>query len=506
MSTSSKITEKNYCKMKLFYTLPKPKKSVLFIFFMISGLFAFAQSGITWSSAVNIAANSFNNKRPRIVMDASGDPLVLWGNSNTNNVMFSRWTGSSFSTPVALNPATMPVFTAYWAGPDIISTGDTVYVTFKQTNEDTSKVYVVHSFDGGINFSAPVRVEYIADSLSRFPTLATDINGNPIVAFMKFNSAFGDSRWVVSRSTDHGSSFTTDVKASGYSGSAAEACDCCPGAIVSSANKVAVLYRDNLSNIRDIWTGISTDGGASFPTGINVDQHNWMLSSCPASGPDAVIIEDTLYSVFMNGAGGKYLVYSNKNSLSNLASSTGTAITGNFSGLLQQNFPRIANYQSAVAEVWKQGTSGSSQLALVFTPDIHNGFPAGYDTVSIGTTASVATTDVAVFNGAVHVVWQDDNTGTVKYRKGTFSPVNTSISNRPAIASMFMYPNPAKTEITISLLTNEDSEIELFNVLAEKLISIKNQNRIDISGLPTGIYFVKVKQGTNLFTKKIIKQ
>lgn len=494
--------------MKPSETIHLSKKTILFLLLMISGLFMFAQSGISWSSSSSIAANSFNNKRPRIVMDASGNPLVLWGNSNTNNLMFSRWNGSSFTTPVQLNPATMPVFTAYWAGPDIASKGDTVYVTFKQTNEDTSKVYVVHSFNGGVSFSAPVRVEYIADSLSRFPTLATDENGNPIVAFMKFNSTFGDSRWVVSRSADYGSTFTTDVKASGYSGGLAEVCDCCPGAIVASSNKVAMLYRDNLSNIRDIWTGISTDNGASFPTGINVDQHNWMLSSCPASGPDAVIIDDSLYSVYMSGTGGKNLIYSNKSSLSALASSTGAAITGNFSGLLQQNFPRIANYTTAVAKVWKQATTGSSQVALVFTANIHAGFPVGYDTVAIGTAAAVTTTDVAVSNGVVHVVWQDDVTGTVKYRKGTYTPLSAGISNLSADNSISIYPNPAQTELYISGPTNEyaQTQIEVFNLVGEKLISVPYKNKIDISNLPNGIYFLKIKQGTKLITQKFIKQ
>lgn len=38
-----------------------------------------SQGQITWSSATNVASSTFGNDHPRIVMDGSGNPLVLWG-------------------------------------------------------------------------------------------------------------------------------------------------------------------------------------------------------------------------------------------------------------------------------------------------------------------------------------------------------------------------------------------------------------------------------------------
>lgn len=490
-------------------TFQKSTCKLFFFLLLISNLVVEAQSGITWSSPFSVSASSFNNKHPRIVMDRNGNPLVLWGNSNNNSAMFSRWNGSSFTTPVQISPASIPILAASWAGPDIASKGDTVYVVFKNTPEDTSSVYLVRSFNGGVSFSSPKPVDNIADSVSRFPTVTIDANGNPIVAFMKFNSTFGDSRWVVSKSTDYGTTFSTDMLASGYSGGNGDVCDCCPGAIVCSSNKVAMLYRDNLSNIRDMWTGISTDNGNTFPNGIGIDQHNWYLTSCPSSGPDAVIVDDTLYSVFMNGASGKSLVYSNKNSLSTLVSSTGNAITGNFAGLSQQNFPRIDNYSTAVAEVWKQVTSAGTQVALLFTPNIHTGFPALYDTVSMGTAASAANADVAVYNGAVYVVWEDDNSGTVKYRKGMFTPINTGISNPSDNSQILIYPNPTNSFVAVEFSDSkfQNAEYKIVNILGELLqAGYLNdlKNIISISSLPEGIYFLQVKSKNDYSIKKII--
>ncbi|MFA6571128.1 MAG: hypothetical protein WCT77_07810, partial [Bacteroidota bacterium] len=215
--------------------------------------FTKAQSPISWNNAINLASSSTGNEHPRITIDGKGNPLVIW--HHTNRCMFSRWNGTSFTSPVMLNPAYIAVAGAGWMGPDIAAHGDTVYVVFKQTPEasDTCHIYCIHSFNGGRTFSNPVKVDNIADSISRFPTITTDDTGNPIVGFMKFNHSFADSRWAVARSTDFGNSFSTDVKASGWSSKTSTICDCCPGSIACSGNSVAMLYRDNNSNIRDSW-------------------------------------------------------------------------------------------------------------------------------------------------------------------------------------------------------------------------------------------------------------
>ena len=318
---------------------------ILLAIFLYVNIFI-AQSQITWSSAMDISASTFSNMLPRMALDRAGNPLVIWGRMSDQSIFFSRWTGSSFTTPVKLNPSSMTVTITSWMGPDIASKGDTVYVVLRQSPEsaDTSKhTYILRSFDGGVSFAAPVRVDYIKDSMSRFPTVTVDAAGNPIVGFMELNSMYGDAHWVVTKSTDMGNSFTVDKKASGWGSSSSEVCDCCPGAIVSSGNNSAMLYRNNISNIRDIWTGISTDNNVSYSSGFTVDDNNWMIMSCPSSGPDGVIIGDTLYSVFMNGGSMDDLSYLSKSSISGGAVNSVDNLTGSITGLLEQNYPRIAD-------------------------------------------------------------------------------------------------------------------------------------------------------------------
>lgn len=481
-------------------------RTFLIIFLICIIIVASAQIGITWNMGLNISTNTFGNMHPRMTLNRLGNPLVVWGKMSDQSVYFSRWTGSSFTTPLKLNPSWMTVASAGWMGADISSYGDTVYVVVKRTPEisDTNRIFIFTSFNGGVSFNVPVQLGFIADSISRFPAVTTDATGNPIVAFMKFNSKLVDSRWVVTKSSDYGNTFSIDNKASGW-GSSAEVCDCCPGAIVSNGNTTAMLYRNNNKNIRDIWTGISNNNEATFSSGFNIDNNNWMIMSCPSSGPDGVIIGDLIYSTFMSSGSGNYRAYLSKSSISNGAMSSISNLTGTISGLSQQNYPRIASDGNAMAIVWKQTVSGAAQLPILFTNNIINGFPASYDTVDLD---NITNTDVAMKNGKLYVVWQDDASGTVKYRSGTYTQVRTDV-NEIVENNFSVYPNPVSS--TINLQSNIDlqnAEIKIINLLGEPVLTFNEISNatIDVKALNTGIYFLEAKANNKFFTQKFIKQ
>jgi hypothetical protein len=385
-------------------------------------MIGFGQNQIIWDAISDVSLSSFGNNHPRIVHDGGGNPLVIWNNSN--NVMFSKWNGLTFSTPIELNPTNIDVAGASFMGPDIASHGDTIYVVYKENPENliTTPIWCTASYDNGVTFQTAVKIENSPTSMTRFPTITTDDSGNPIVAFMKLDSSFTNARWFVSVSNDFGTSFQSPVLASGWSSPTSEVCDCCPGSIVSSGDNILMLYRDNNSNIRDTWVGISSDLGNSFSNGVNLSNQNWFLNSCPGSGPDAVIIGDTLYSTFMNGSSGLNRVYFSKLSLITLTTTSANLLTGNISGLSQQNYPRIAKSGNSLAFVWNQNINGNYQLPIISSENINNGIPLNYDTVSLN---NIKNTDIVMFDNQICVVWEDDNSGTVKYRFGTFSIPST---------------------------------------------------------------------------------
>lgn len=477
-------------------------KKILLSIILISATFAHAQNGISWGMGMNVASNSHGNLHPRMALDRARNPMMVWGRMSDNGIMFSRWTGTAFSMPKKINPTGFLAAAATWMGPDIAAHGDTVYIVFKRAPEvvDTNYCYILTSYDAGQNFQPPVRLEYIADSISRFPTVETDALGNPIVAFMKFNSQFLDSRWVVTRSADHGKTFSTDVKASGWSGAGSEVCDCCPGALLSVGSKSLMLYRDNKANIRDIWTGVSNNNGAAYSQGYATDNKNWMIMSCPSSGPDAVSINDSVYSVYLSAAtASKYRIYMGISSLSNPGLGRVVPMPAGAAGLSQQNFPRIARDGKALAVVWKQSVNGLGQLPLLFAKDVSNGFPKTYDTLVL---KDAINADVAMANGKIWVVWEDDNAGTLKFRMGSYQGAATRVAVKPAIQ---LYPNPGGDVLNISGISSEGM-LSIWTMDGKKLMEIPFEGAVDVSALTPGLYWVQISTPGKVYSAKWVKE
>jgi hypothetical protein len=483
--------------MKLIYTL-----------LLISLVnFVNAQSGLSWSPVIDISTSSIGNQHPRIVTDAAGKPMVIWGKVSTNEIYFSRWDDTSFTAPVIINPTTHPAFVTSWAGPDIASFGDTVYVVYKKIPEDSNHIYLQRSFDAGLTFSSPIQVDSLVDSLSRFPAVTTDSIGNPIVAFMRFDIGFINPVYVVSRSNNFGSSFNANVVASMYSGGFV--CECCPAAIVSSGNKAAMLYRDNFFDFRTIWSGVSTDNCATFPFGMPVDNTTWMINACPSSGPDGVIIGDSVYTVFMSGAYGDAACYLNSSSIISVSSGPTFQLLDSIGGpISNQNFPRIANTGNKVSIVCRQTNNGTGQLAFYYTQNITQGLSRFFDPLASG---SVSNSDVTMSDSAAFVVWQDDNTETVKYRKGVL-PSTTSIQKLDnQSGGLLIYPSPVKNDFKIKLKSIDlfIESIEISDLAGRKVpFTFSNLNYSTDCKLlyaKSGIYIVKVIDSvSNVHFSKII--
>jgi hypothetical protein len=462
----------------------------------------FAQTGITWSVPITVAGSEYDNLRPRLAADAAGNAMVLWGDGTGDNAYFSKWNGSAFTTPVKINPESADVFVSDWAGPDLASKGDTVYAVYKQDPEDYTPAYIVRSFDGGASFSTPFAVEDIADSISRFPVVAVNTSGNPVVAFMKFNADFLDSRWSVAVSNDYGSTFFVDVRASGYEED--EVCDCCPGSLAIADNTIAMLYRNNKNNYRNMWAGISTNHGISFPAGIPVDDSNWTLNICPSSGPDGVIIADTLYTVFMSGAGGANRVYLSTTSLSNPESSSTKLLAEDIADLNSQNYPKIAHHDSALAIVWKQVVNNDAQIAFLYNDNLQDGFPVGVEVIAASTSNNLNNPDVFISNGKIHVVWQNNANNTIQYISGDY----TLTGIQPAIVlqqDIEVYPNPASGILSINIAAES---VKLFDLNGQQTDApyYPASKSIDVTSLLNGMYIMQIQHQQEIRFQKLVIQ
>jgi len=75
-------------------------------------------------------------------------------------------------------------------------------------------------------------------------------------------------------------------------------------------------------------------------------------------------------------------------------------------------------------------------------------------------------------------------------------------------SSLSIYPNPASAFVQIEINSNEEFNVELFDMSGRQLYQTQMNGdiSIDLNAYATGIYFVKIGDGANSITKKIIKK
>jgi hypothetical protein len=124
--------------------------------------------------------------------------------------------------------------------------------------------------------------------------------------------------------------------------------------------------------------------------------------------------------------------------------------------------------------------------------------------------SAVVNVDVVVADGAVHVVWQDDASGSVRYRKGSFTPF---VGRAEPVQDAFgLFPNP--TQGTVNLLLPISSYQPNMRVvvsdLAGKVVYIKELEEyaeklmLETSGWGAGIYSVQLLLADRVAAKKLV--
>jgi hypothetical protein len=423
------------------YNKEKGMKNLLTSLFVAFCGMAVAQNLVQWNSEIEVADGaSYGNLRPRMVLTANDIPVVIAGNGVTKQLYAARWNGTAFSTPVALLPANMEAYLATWTGPDVAAKGDTIIVVFKAEPMTEGNVYAVRSTDGGITFSDTVRVDDHNAGMAWMPSLDIDEIGNPSVVYMAHDSVMVHPRYVVAHSTDGGLSYnpTMDIALS----IPEEACDCCPAEYLINGNREVLLFRNNDNNVRDIYGVYSNDGGLTYPSVSQINQLNWVVNSCPSTGPHGLLRNADLITVSTSKASGKNRVYVTTNpATTTLGSSTEFMLTppANING--NQNYPRISGSQDTIVLAWQESDPSNYEVFCAFTTTgAVNDFQTTKALANANPTGSQTNPDVVYRNGVIHYVFQDSQSGSIIYKTGSIGTVGISENELIAVS---VYPNPS---------------------------------------------------------------
>jgi hypothetical protein len=80
--------------------------------------------------------------------------------------------------------------------------------------------------------------------------------------------------------------------------------------------------------------------------------------------------------------------------------------------------------------------------------------------------------------------------------------IDEETDNYPSVR---IYPNPTSGEIVVSSEYRVLS-IEIFDIFEKKVSHLTISHPISISGLPAGIYFIRIQTEKGTVTRKIIKK
>ncbi|MCC6939789.1 MAG: hypothetical protein IT226_16355 [Flavobacteriales bacterium] len=449
-------------------------------------LAAFAQTPtIAWEAPVDCNTPSQGMLRPRIALNATGAPVVLWGASGPARNYVAIGSGTGFTSAMEVStPGCVPAV-ADWMGSSIAAVGNTVWVVMKATPEETKPVYARRSDDGGYTWGDTVRVDPFDGLVSRFPTIALSNPDLPVVQYMQFDGGWNGARQVVTHMM--GGAFMSPVQIS-TPYAPGEVCDCCPNQIIADDNRAVALYRNAGSNIRVIWGATSLDGGQSFPVGNEVDATGWVLNACPSSGPGGYLVGDSVRYVWMSGASNGTKVHIGTALAADLSVGAQRFVMPGEASGVQQNFPRIAGNGDTLGVVWENYNNGARDIFFSWSVTGVNGLSVA-ELVNVDMTGTQRTPDIAYANGAFHIVWGEAGTNQVRYRRAVIQS-GVGIDDAFASDTPFRF-DPTDNSVVVG--GGAWTTAEVFDMHGKRVHTGPVRNgRVRMAALPAAVYILRV--------------
>ncbi|MDZ4746741.1 MAG: sialidase family protein [bacterium] len=147
--------------------------------------------------------------------------------------------------------------------------------------------FYTRSEDRGLTWTPPIKAKSASDMRHQdFGSIAVDSSGTIYISYISNNTNTADQNThdFVVRSTTNGTTWLPEVRVDNFP--VGGSCECCTQNIEVGPNgEVAIAFRSNLNNRRDIHVARSNDGGNTFSTPVNIQSAMWMIGGCPATGP-----------------------------------------------------------------------------------------------------------------------------------------------------------------------------------------------------------------------------
>jgi hypothetical protein len=491
----------------------KPKNYLLFLAFFLPQCL-FSQNGLSWSPAVSPAPASLGGSSPRIALLSDGTPVAVWGKAGTTpQIWCARWTGTAFSAPVQVNTGSIKPGVYDFGGLDMATFGQRVFVVFEDFDLG---IYLARSDDGGITWQPPVTVFATPAGMGNtLPAIAVDAAGNPIITFLLQTASETDAHVELARSTDGGLTFSEYTNASApAANNSGQACECCNQDILTAgADTVFVAFRANRNNLRDMWVTRSIDSAGTFTAACDVDAQDWVINSCPTSGPSLIrTAGDVLLSVWMSKGSGSTRVYaSTLHSGSMVKGSELEMPASSPAAIFNQNHPDVAGSNDTIAMVWEEtGFSGTGQdLVVAFSTTGADGLNANLAVQSETGTQKVP--QIVYAGGVFHLLYTNGVQGLL-YRRGTVVAPSATKEAELEKKRLTVWPNPTVATLFFDTgaVMPENVLVRIFDaagllVLEKQMATTGLKGQIETESLQSGVYSIMVVADAQIHTATFLR-
>lgn len=406
---------------KIIYPCVDLKQILLVSYFLISSLCWTAVSQtLQWNVEQTITMNTMGaNIRPRLIALDSSRGIILWGNEQSQSIHYSLWENRILGMPKTLNINQKKAFITNWASTEMAGRRNVIYIVFKEDPAETGKIYLIKSLDYGQTFSTPIVVVDPNNFYCRFPGISIDQSQQPIISYMRFKTDWSQPEYVSIRSHDFGETF--DPYTLVTNPNLGEACDCCPVSMETDSNRVAVFYRNNRNNIRNMAAAVSENNGTTYDLVAELDTANWQVFNCPSTGGDGFFADSFLHTAWTSGRTGSSKAYYSRLNLRAKQVDGFSGIDNALGRDFQQTYPRIAGHQDTVAIVWGELVQNMDIFFSYFTNHSYQLLSSNTLRVNSKATGHQGSPDIDYNQSVFYICWQDLSDNSIKFKTAEFS-------------------------------------------------------------------------------------
>ncbi|MBL7883422.1 MAG: T9SS type A sorting domain-containing protein [Bacteroidia bacterium] len=155
--------------------------------------------------------------------------------------------------------------------------------------------------------------------------------------------------------------------------------------------------------------------------------------------------------------------------------------------------------------VWGMNVDMNNNIWISYTPGLSKFDGVSWTNYSTNEGYPYSTGGGYVKVDKYNNVWASSSSGVVVFNENGIVGVEEKLFSQ----NFILYPNPASSTITIESTAYKVQSIRIVDILGREVYYLQttnNKTEIDVSHLPSGVYFVKAQNKDNVLSKKFVKQ